>query len=343
MNNPKNDQQTRLAHPLPEGVSDTFVRPCLGCGITIHVVDGRERDHLHHVFEADESRAAYAWWQGYEAGKDPSSAAHLAHPSPRASAPNVPSVQVARRDRYAEALWGAADEAIRDAHVPEEFADQARAVLAVADSELAGLRAERDDFERAWERSEEESAKLRASNDRWRARVARIEDLARLGTAAVRREEELREGIEARHWPWYEVNGIRHDHTVMVYGADVPKGHVCRVDGNDYDRCVIDPEFPEDGEHVVLACYECRCPTDDGDPGYLLWPCATAALLASSPAATTGEAAADRLERALDAQVALLSTPDNWQARAEAAERELCVRERARRTLRRSSTTCCMT
>lgn len=93
------------------------------------------------------------------------------------------------------------------------------------------------------------------------------------------------EAVQALHRPWYEVNGKRHDHLVTVCGSDLPDGHVFRVEGPEYDRCdPIDRENPEDSLHSVPACYECRCATDEGEPGYLLWPCDTARALGSGAA-----------------------------------------------------------
>jgi hypothetical protein len=77
------------------------------------------------------------------------------------------------------------------------------------------------------------------------------------------------------HKPWYEINGVRIDHTV-VFGNDVPEGHVCRV-GTRFDSCE-----PAIEEHYVLACVECRGTTEDGEPGYSLWPCPTARLAAGA-------------------------------------------------------------
>jgi hypothetical protein len=63
-------QQTdRLAHPLPEGVSDTFVRPCLDCGDTIRTIAGTEQPHQHHQLDDDGSLAAHAWWEGHDAAR----------------------------------------------------------------------------------------------------------------------------------------------------------------------------------------------------------------------------------------------------------------------------------
>jgi hypothetical protein len=66
-------------------------------------------------------------------------------------------------------------------------------------------------------------------------------------------------------------------------------------------------DHDEDGGGPCNGCPE-RAPVSSGEAG-------------------TGEVEEERLEAALDAQVSLLSAPDNWQARAEAAERELRARE----------------
>lgn len=77
--------------------------------------------------------------------------------------------------------------------------------------------------------------------------------------------------VLARHVPWYEVQGVRHDHTLHVAWDDAPKGHVCRIGAQpEWDNC-----SREDEQHVVLACVECRGATDEGETGYLFWPCST--------------------------------------------------------------------
>ncbi len=79
----------------------------------------------------------------------------------------------------------------------------------------------------------------------------------------------LAEAILALHKPWYEVNGVRHAHRVLVAREDVPKDHVCHIGG--LDAC-----SPED--HYVDACNECRWTIEDCDPASPLWPCPTARL-----------------------------------------------------------------
>lgn len=97
--------------------------------------------------------------------------------------------------------------------------------------------------------------------------------------------------VLARHRPWYVVDtaGTRVEHRVYVAvedPAELPAGHVC-VTEVDPARGRYEVCEPEEGEHQVLACWECRQFTDDGDPGaYLLWPCPTA--LAVDPSLAGG-------------------------------------------------------
>lgn len=82
----------------------------------------------------------------------------------------------------------------------------------------------------------------------------------------------LAERLRELHKPWWETNGVRHDHTVCIYSDDVGKvghDHVCRV-GFEWDNC-----DPENEQHYALACIECRQTTEDGDPSFPIWPCAT--------------------------------------------------------------------
>lgn len=76
--------------------------------------------------------------------------------------------------------------------------------------------------------------------------------------------------ILALHRPWYVIAGERIPNRGVVCDADVPTSHLCQTEGN--DRCSED-------EHYVDCCYECRTPTEDGDAGYTLWPCATARMV----------------------------------------------------------------
>ncbi|HET7690009.1 MAG TPA: hypothetical protein VFK41_06510 [Nocardioidaceae bacterium] len=48
-------------------VTDTFVKPCLRCGMTTRVIGGTLLEHVCQTFDEKSSPAAYAWWQGYDA------------------------------------------------------------------------------------------------------------------------------------------------------------------------------------------------------------------------------------------------------------------------------------
>lgn len=85
---------------------------------------------------------------------------------------------------------------------------------------------------------------------------------------------DVTKAVEALHRPWYEIDGVRHDHTVLVTGKDVPADHVCRI-GPEHQACITYPGYPDETEHEVLACVECRQTTQDGEPGHPLWPCPT--------------------------------------------------------------------
>jgi hypothetical protein len=76
------------------------------------------------------------------------------------------------------------------------------------------------------------------------------------------------------HRPWYEVGGVRTDFTALAY--EVGSDHVCRT-GDAYDSC-----SPEDDEHYILACAECRAATEEGTEGYHLWPCDTVRAIADA-------------------------------------------------------------
>jgi hypothetical protein len=88
------------------------------------------------------------------------------------------------------------------------------------------------------------------------------------------------ERVRALHRPWHEINGVRHDHRVLVGWDEAPADHVCIV--SDWYRC-----SPGE-EHWVLACAECRRITEDGDPASPLWPCATIRALDGDAAAREG-------------------------------------------------------
>lgn len=111
----------------------------------------------------------------------------------------------------------------------------------------------------------------------------RLEDLAiklaaEVAKPAIELVEQQAAQIEAvlkLHKPWYESGGVQHEHVLQVGWGDAPKGHVCRIGFTpDYDNC-----DREDETHAVLACVECRGATDEGEPGYLFWPCSTARAL----------------------------------------------------------------
>lgn len=90
--------------------------------------------------------------------------------------------------------------------------------------------------------------------------------------AENQRLQDCLDAVAALHRPWYEVNGKRYDH--VVYSDQPFEDHVCRTDSDACD--------PDNGEHWVLACHECRGITDDDVPGYSLWPCPTTAALAET-------------------------------------------------------------
>jgi hypothetical protein len=82
---------------------------------------------------------------------------------------------------------------------------------------------------------------------------------------ADEREQALVAAVEELHRPWYEVDGVRHDHTV-----NVPCYEFAGCDGDVHHDCDA-----SDGDgHEVPACSECRWSDGDVD-GYLLWPCPT--------------------------------------------------------------------
>ncbi len=86
--------------------------------------------------------------------------------------------------------------------------------------------------------------------------------------------------VAALHVPWFEIDGVRHDFTVIAFGSDVPADHVCRI-GAEHQQCTVYPDAPEDSEHQVLACAECRGACEDYDVvGHPFWPCTTAAVVA---------------------------------------------------------------
>jgi hypothetical protein len=77
------------------------------------------------------------------------------------------------------------------------------------------------------------------------------------------------ERVRALHRPWYEINGVRHEHTVTV-----PCSEFAGCDGDGHRDCDA-----SDGEgHEAPACSECRWSDGDVD-GFLLWPCPTVRAL----------------------------------------------------------------
>ena len=50
-------------------VSDTFTCPCLKCGVTRHVVGGKEQPHECKVPAETDHLIAQAYWAGYDAGR----------------------------------------------------------------------------------------------------------------------------------------------------------------------------------------------------------------------------------------------------------------------------------
>lgn len=107
----------------------------------------------------------------------------------------------------------------------------------------------------------------------YRALAGNNDHAARIALIATF-QRALFEPILELHRPWYEFNGVRHDSTVLVTGDAVPADHVCRT-GPGHQSCITYDGHPEETEHEVLACIECRATTEDGDPGVLLWPCPT--------------------------------------------------------------------
>lgn len=90
-------------------------------------------------------------------------------------------------------------------------------------------------------------------------------------TAAVLGEQ--RKAVLALHRPWYDAAGARQEHLLTVPWDEAPAGHVCRIGGN-WPTCDREEE-----EHAVLACVECCASSDEGERGYLFWPCPTARAL----------------------------------------------------------------
>ena len=56
---------------VDEGVSGTFIRPCLDCGRTVYVVASVEQSHDCEPPDDARHGRAVAWWAGYEAAREP--------------------------------------------------------------------------------------------------------------------------------------------------------------------------------------------------------------------------------------------------------------------------------
>jgi hypothetical protein len=104
--------------------------------------------------------------------------------------------------------------------------------------------------------------------------IGALADALESANALLAARDQALDEIKALHKNWYEVGGVRHE--MRVYSAEPPAGHVCLNPGDSPYGDVCDAE---DGEHYVLACVECTAATDDGEPGYRLWPCATERVL----------------------------------------------------------------
>lgn len=92
--------------------------------------------------------------------------------------------------------------------------------------------------------------------------IARSKELAVLEPRALNALERIRE----LHQPfWTDSDGHRHNYYVTT--SEPPVDHICVIDG--FDRC-----SPEEEEHVVPACVECRQTYEDA-PGSPFWPCPT--------------------------------------------------------------------
>ena len=129
------------------------------------------------------------------------------------------------------------------------------------------------------ERLTRENKELRAEVERLRGEVAGMTGMRnaarRARDEADARMDALEADLRGLHVPWYEVNGVRHDHLVHVTGTEnIPADHVCRI-GSEWDSCEIDPDDSGWSVHVVPACCECRAVTEEYEIGYKLWPCKT--------------------------------------------------------------------
>lgn len=178
-------------------------------------------------------------------------------------------------DRHGDEMW-------TEAGCPVSV-EAARAVASLVEAQVAPLRETVARLNRRAQIVEAAVNELATGTGKGKSRPVAAEMWARCQTThergcprALAAESALRQ-VRELHVPWYVVNGVRHDHLVHVTGSEhLPADHVCRI-GTEWD-CEIDPEDSGWSTHAVLACYECRCPTEDGDAGYLLWPCKTARL-----------------------------------------------------------------
>jgi hypothetical protein len=246
--------------------------------------------------------------------------------------------QGAREARYAEAI----EDGLFRMHGLTSSCDhheEARAVVAVADAEQAELRAEVERTKRgarelgrilhrtlrdALDASGRHDAIDEDGDGDWgvvwetlaelrpRAEAAEAELRAQRDALSVAEDtlRALREGIRALADEWE--SQVRY---IPKSGSQVDEGirAATRSDAAALRRLLAPWPAATTGEVCTAGHPGC-------DFGKFPAP-------VSSGEAGTGEVEEERLEAALDAQVSLLSAPDNWQARAEAAERELRARE----------------
>lgn len=126
-----------------------------------------------------------------------------------------------------------------------------------------------------WERDAEFIAHARTDVEALLAEVERLRvvEVASIGAHALLEDAEAAiERVRALHVPWYEASGKRYENRVYVPQCDMEHvtDHVCTLGDAYHAEACIPGE-----EHQVLACCECRQATEDGDPGYPLWPCPT--------------------------------------------------------------------
>lgn len=95
--------------------------------------------------------------------------------------------------------------------------------------------------------------------------------------SALSANRRLADAILDLHKPWYEAGGKRYENRVPIMDEDrakIPADHVCVV----RSQYGLDEPCTPGEEHQVEACAECRVAVDDGEPGYLIYPCPTARL-----------------------------------------------------------------